>query len=381
MILGLTEDFSSDVVLDAQLTAIPSSGVFLNSGVHPSITVDNLLSFLPNREITVPVWDYTKSYNKYENQRTKSALASFEYLGTTKIYQSLQDDNQNRNPIMYSDYWLETNLESLRIKNFIDRVKDRILTDLSLTPSLINNQFLYEIGRNERMLPGNYSGYVFETKGSDYVTFKINQIGIQKNGTTPLNLYVINQGVLIDTLVLTPKNGRLELDDIDYTFSGKGRWYFVIDSTTTISNAGYVDVLKYDGVEVYTCTGIGNSPETAEYSVGNTGMGLGFNISVYLDSTLYVKNNLGGFSAYMRAAFEYMCFQMFLSNSNNRSLLQQRLQMNENVLLAETKDLQSDTAVYRYRKELGKAQRNLAKTFDTQIGIENGGLDIELTSI
>lgn len=380
MVLGIAEDFSSSVTLDAQLTAIPDSGVYLNTGVHPSITIDNLLSFLPVVDITPETWVYTKTYGVYTTTRNKTALVSYASGGQTKTYQSIKAGNLNKPPAANPDYWLETNAESLRLKSFIDKVTDKILADLNLTRRLVNNQFLYEVGKSTMTLPANYCGFVFEPKGSDYTTFKINQIAIQKAGTTPLNLYVVNQGVLVDTLVITPKNGRIEFDDLNYVFTGIGPWYFVIDSTTVLSNGGYIDPLKYDGMLVYACSGIGDSPETADYARGTSGMGLGFNISVYLDSSLYVRNNLDQFAAFVRATFEYMSFQMFMSNSNNRSNMEQRLQMKENILMAELKDLTNDSAVRRYQKQLDKARVQLERTFDTQLSNENGGIDIELTS-
>lgn len=380
MVLGIAEDFSSSVTLDAQLTAVPDSGVYLNTGVHPSITIDNLLSFLPIETIVPATWVYTSTYGVYTSTRNKTALVSYASGGQTKIYQSIKAGNLNKPPVANPDYWIETNIESLRLKSFIDKVTDKVLADLNLTKRLVNNQFLYEVGKSTMTLPANYCGFVFEPKGSDYTTFKINQIAIQKMGTTPLNLYVVNQGVLVDTLVLTPKNGRVEFDDLNYTFTGIGPWYFVIDSTVVLSNGGYIDPLKYDGMLVYACSGIGGSPETADYARGTSGMGLGFNISVYLDSALYVKNNLDQFASYVRAAFEYLTFQMFLSNSNNRSNVEQRIQMDKDLLIAELKDLRADSVAYRYHKQLEKARVQLERSFDSQLSNENGGIDIELTS-
>ena len=379
MVLGIAEDFSSNIALDSQLTSIPSSGLYLNSGVHPSISVDNLLSFLPLLSISPSAWDYTKTYSEYESVRSKNALVTH----NGKIYQSLKASNLNKNPSTQPTYWLETNLESLRLKSFIDRVKDKVYADLNLTKRLVNNQFLYEVGENTTTLPNDYCGWVFEPKGSDYVSFRINEIAIQKSGITPINLYVVNQGILIDTLSITPKNGKLEFDTLDYVFSGKGKWQFVIDSTDVITNSGYIDPLKYDGFLAYTCVGIGNAPNTATYSWGNTGNGLGFNITAYLDSSLYIENNLNEFANYIRSTFEYMTFQMMLSNSNNRSNMAQRLQGDIELLKFQTLDTNpaANSSVNRYYKEMQKAVKQLEKTFDTQLSATNGGLEINLGSI
>ena len=225
---GFTEDFSSQVVLDAELTALPDSGLYLNSGVHPSITINNLLSFLSFEEFEFPTWHTDTTYGKYTDTRKRTDIVKH----TGKLYQSLVANNQGNNPDSSPEEWLETNLESLKIKNFILKVEDRVFSDLRLTKRLINNQYIYNVsGRSEVLLPNDYCAWVFEPKGSDYVTITINQISIQKSGTTPLNLYVINQGVLIDTLEITPSDGIVDFKALNYSFKGKGKWIFAIDST------------------------------------------------------------------------------------------------------------------------------------------------------
>lgn len=379
MVLGIAEDYSTEIALDSQLTSVPESGIYANSGIHPSITMGNLLAFLPKIDISPNTWDYTKDYGKYETLRSKDALCT----KTNKIYQSLKTPNQNQNPATQTAYWLETNAESLKLKSFLDKVRDKVYSDLMLTKRLINNQYIYEVGKTERNLPNDYCGWVFEPKGSDYVTIKINQISIQKSGTTPIDLYVINQGVLVDTLTITPSDGKVAWEDLFYTFKGQGKWQFVIDSTAVISNNGYIDPLQYDGFVAYTCVGIGSSPESATYSYGNSGNGLGFNISVYLDSTLYIDNNITQFAPLVRATFEYMAFQMMASNSYNTSELAQRIQQDKKMLQMETLDTNPavNSSVNRYEKALRKAKDILNKTFDTQLSDDDEGVRVEIGSI
>ena len=62
MILGISEDFTTSTELDSELTAIPSSGLYLNSGTHPSITVENLLEFLSFFDPTLLVWSESNTY-------------------------------------------------------------------------------------------------------------------------------------------------------------------------------------------------------------------------------------------------------------------------------------------------------------------------------
>ena len=379
MVLGIAEDYSTEITLDSQLTSVPESGIYANSGIHPSITVGNLLAFLPKIDIVPSIWDYTKNYGKYETLRSKDALCT----RTNNIYQSLKTPNQNQNPVTQTAYWLQTNAESLKLKSFLDKVRDKVYSDLMLTKRLINNQYIYEVGETEINLPNDYCGWVFEPKGSDYVTIKINQISIQKSGTTPISLYVINQGVLVDTLTITPSNGKVAWQDLFYTFKGQGKWHFVIDSTQVISNNGYIDPLQYDGFVAYTCVGIGNSPEGSTYAYGNSGNGLGFNVSVYLDSNTYIENNITQFAPLVRATFEYMAFQMMASNSYNTSELAQRIQQDKKMLQMEILDTNPavNSSVNRYEKALRQAKDILNKTFDTQLSDDDEGVRVEIGSI
>ncbi len=375
MILGIAEDFSRNVELDAELLARPSSGIYVNSGTHPSITLDNLLHFLPNEFDGIKVWDSSVTYGKFEDTRRVSNIVT----KGSKIYQSLALST-NEDPEGETDNWLETNLESLVLKTFLYKTYDRAKSDLNLVRRLVNNQYLYEVGEHEVQLPNDYAGWVFEPKGSDYLSFRINQIAFQKKSTDQVNLYVINQGVLVDTLTLTPENGKLNFVDLGYEFSGKGKWIFAIDSTSVLVDDGVIDPLSYDGFLAYTTIGAGETPEGSKWSYGTTGNGLGFNISVSLDSSVYLDNNLLNHGSFVRACFEYLAFQMFLHNPNNVSSREQRIQMDKEILIAEIKSMEADTVARRYHSEKKRAVRQLEKVFDTQLN-DNGEMYIELASI
>jgi len=376
MVLGISEDYTVDIEFDSELTKIPSSGLYINSGVHPSITNENLLEFLPMTEITFSNWSDLIEYNIFATTRNKKDIV----LYNSKIYQSIGVSTNQLPNVADSLYWLETNMESLRLKNFIEKVKDRVYTDLSLDKRLINNQFLYDNGKNLTTLQNNYAGWVIEPKGSDYVSFRINQISIQKDGTTPINLYVINQNTLIKTITITPNNGELNFVDTDIVLSGKGVFKLVIDSTDVYLGKANIDPKRFDGFVAYTTNGIGDTPQSSKYTYNTYGNGIGLNITAYLDSKVYVNNNLSNFGSFVRATFEYMAFQMFFHNSNSRSNRTQRLQMSDNILMAELKEFKADTVVRRYINEKTKAIKMLEKTFDTQLKSQ-GGLTTEIGSL
>jgi hypothetical protein len=374
MILGISEDYTADIELDSQLTDIPSSGLYVNSGVHPSITLENLLEFLPKTNFTFSDWDNSTEYEVFETSRNKKDIVTSD----AKIYQSIKEGTNNE--VTDTDYWLETNIESLRIKSFMQKVKDRVYSDLSLDKRLISNQYIYENGDTETTLSNDYSGWVLEPKGSDYVSMKINQVSIQKDGVTPINLYVIQQNTLKDTISITPNNGEISFQDVDIVLSGKGVFKLVIDSTDVYTENATIDPLKFDGFVAYTTSGTGDNPQGAKYTYNTYGNGLGLNITAYLDAKVYINNNMSWFGSFIRATFEYMCFQMFYHNSNNRSNRAERLQMRDEVLLTELKEMRTDSVVKRYHDEKKCAIKMLEKTFDTQLK-SNKGFSTEIGSI
>ena len=377
MVLGISEDFTSSVVLDTQLKSVPSSGLYLNSGVHPSINVDNLLASLPKLNFTFTAWDNTATYGIFLDSRNRKDIVSF----NSKIYQSIQGTNLNNSPDeVGSEYWLETNIESLRIKIFIEQVKDRVYSDLSLTKRLVNNQFIYENSKNVRTLTNDYHAWVIEPKGSDYVAFRINQISIQKNGTTPVNVYVLSQDTLQETIQITPNNGELVFRDTNIVLNGKGAFKIAIDSQEVYAGNTSINPLKYNGFVVYTAIGTGDSPETATYTYNTFGFGVGINISAYLDASLYIDNNINDMANFIRSTFEVMVFEMFLHNSNNTSNRQQRIQLNNEMLIAELKDMTSETIIRRYHRELKRVKNAMEKTFDTQLN-DHDGIEVKLSSV
>lgn len=373
-ILGIKEDFTvNDLVLDAELSAIPTSGLWLNSGVDTRITLENLLAFLPFPEITFVAYSDATTYGNYSLTQKRTDIVTH----GGKLWQSIQGSNLNNTPSSNSLFWMETNVESLKLKMFIEKVKDRVYTDLNFLKRIINNQYIYEVGENTVQLEGDYVAWVFEPRGSDYVSITINQISLQKAGTTPIDLYVVNQGVLVDTLSITPSDGKVEFKDVNYTFKGHGRWIFAIEATDVISKRGVVDPLSYDGFVCYTAVGYGASAQSSTWNYGNIGNGLGFNVSAELDSTLYIENNLSKIAGFVRATFELMTMEMFLANAHNRSNRAERIQFDKDALIAETKSLDMNTAAKRYYDQKKIALKAIEKTFDTQLFMdEDGGIEI-----
>ena len=370
MLLRITEDFTSTVTLDAQLLATADSGLSINEGVHPSITTDNLLKFLPNTSITPAAYVAGTTYTIFEDSRLLSDVVTDGGL----IYQSLTTANVGNTPASSASDWLLTNMESLRLKAFIESAKNRAISDLNLIRRHVDNQYLYNlVEQNDNitatLLPNDYAGWQIEPKGSDYTRITINQMALQATTASSQSLYVINQGQLITTLTLNPNlEGRLAFEEINYDIpANKGIWIFAIDSQNVLTQGGYLDPLKYDGFVPRLVSGTGASPQAALYSNSSGGNGLSFNITVHFDPTVYLTNNLKNFGKFLRACFELQALRMFRSNSNNVKNGAQLVQMNEAELREEVLNLEADTSARRYREARKEAINMLDKTYDREI--------------
>jgi len=261
-------------------------------------------------------------------------------------------------------YWLETNINSLRIRSFIWTVEDNFISALSLNRKLIENQYIYHVAEELLTLSNDYSGWAFEPKNSDYVKIKINQMSLQANTTEQVVVSVINQGIVKDTITLNPNNGLLEFEDVGYTISGKGVFYFVFPSQEVYSDSSYNDSLKSDGFVCYPISGEGDTPEDADYTKGTTGNGLNFNVSAYLDSSVYVTNCKIDYSQFMKAQFEYDFLRMVVSNSNNQSESAERNLGNNQLLATESLDTSMLTIARKYAHEVKEAIAAINRTFD-----------------
>ncbi|MCK5605276.1 hypothetical protein KAR91_25515 [Candidatus Pacearchaeota archaeon] len=364
MILTFAEDFSSTVSLDSELLGTPESGLYWNRGVHPVLTVNNLLAMLPVTEFTFSVWDNGVTYNEFETSRKRSDVVTKDSV----IYLSLTDSNTGNDPDGDTTNWQITNIESLRIRSFIWAAEDNFTSALSLNRKLIENQYIYNEGRTLQTLSNDFSGWAFEPKGSDYVKIRINQMALQANTTDQITVSVINQGTLITTLTLNPNNGILSFEDVGYTLTGKGRVLFVFPSQEVKSENAFNDPLRYDGFVCYPVNGIGASAAAAEYSENSAGNGLGFNVSAYLDSSVYLTNNKINLAKFLQTQFEYDFIRMVVHNSNTRSNRDQRIINQDeralNLLATESLNVDMNTVARKYLHELKMAVADINKTFD-----------------
>ena len=357
--LTFAEDFTTNVVLDKELKGVPDSGLFWNRGTHPLITINNILEIAPLISIAPLEWDILKTYDLFTTSFDVGNIVTYK----DNIYQSLTSSNLGNKPDTSAGDWLLTNLNSLRIKSLINSSEDNLIAETKLTRRLIENQFIYNVGETTRELTGDYSGWAFEPKGSDYVKIRINEISFQANTDVNQSLYVVNQGRLINTLTLHPKNGLLEFEDLSYTINGKGTFYFLVDSQSVKSESAYNDSLKYKGFVCYPVEGIGGTPHGSNIKVTNLGNGLNFNVSSFLDSTNYIKNNIVDLSRALQLQFTNDVIKMFLHNPNARSNRSERI-INSNLVEVEAIDSNLETVAKKYRNEIRSVKQAINNTFD-----------------
>lgn len=370
-ILTFAEDFTSTVDLDSELLGTPDSGLYWNRGVHPLVTVNNLLEYLPVVEFTFTAWSGTVTYTKFDTSRKKSDIVSF----NNKVYQSLVDSNINNSPDVSTTEWLETTIDSLRIKSFLWTVDDNFLSALKLNRQLIENQYIYNKGENFTTLANDFSGWAFEPKGSDYIKIRINQMSITANTTDTVDVSVINQGEIIDTITLNPDNGKLVFEDVGTEYFGKGRFLFVFSSQEVLSDAPYNDPLRYDGFVCYPVNGIGATAVSSDYSETANGNGLSFNVSAYLDSSLYITNNKIDLAKFLQTQFEYDFLRMAVYNSNVQANRTERVLEGANIkplLNTEVLDLNMDTIARKYNMQKKRAIESINKTFDKFLHAKKG---------
>jgi len=362
MILTFAEDFTSAVVLDSVLTGIPESGDYYNRGVHPLVNLDNLLDLLPDQTYTFADYVAGTTYGKFETTQKRTDIVTSDSI----VYESLITANAGNTPADNPTKWQVTNIESLRLKSFINLSKDNMKSALNLNRQLVDSQYLYNVGEDAVTPSGDYIGWAIEPKGSDYVKITINQIALQATTTDEVTMIVVNQGVVIDTIALTPVSGVLEFEDIGYTITGIGIFYFVIAACEVRSQTAFNDPLKYQGFTMYPVSGTGDTAEDADYSFASYGNGINFNISAYLDSSQYVTNNLIHYAKLLQAQFEIDFLRMAVTNANDQSNSSERNLSAVQVQRAyfETIDLESDTVARRYNYQLTKARRALDRTFD-----------------
>lgn len=368
MNLTFVDDYSSEIVLDTELTGTPLSGMYFNRGVHPLITLDNIINHLSLKTIIFSAYAAGTTYNNFMTTRLKSDIVT----SAGKTYQSIADANIGNTPSSSPTKWVETNLESTKIKTEIFKSEDALISDLNLTRKLVENQSIYNIGESAVTLGGNFSGWAFKVD-SDYVKLRINKMALQTSAT-PINIFIINQGVLLQTISLVASS-VLSFKDVGYTFPGKGIFYAVFASQTVKASSESVDPYKYRNFTCYPVQGIGATAAGSEYKISSCN-GLNFNVTVYADSTEYIRDNMIDFSKALQARFELDMLGLFYNNpnivvnGNTRNIEKTSVFLGN--LYNEIMGIEGETVRKKYKRTVQEALESISLTFDkmTKINTE-----------
>jgi len=355
--IRFVDDMSANVALDSSLMGESLSGIYYNQGVNPLVTIGNIIASLPRNNIVYGDYNVAETYTS-EFKRSNIVISN------SKLYQSIVDNNTG-NEVSDTNYWLETNDESIKIKDFISKSRQNALNDINLTRRLLENQYIYNYGENDFEITSDYAGWAFEPKGSDYVSIRINQICLRAKTTDPTNLYVVNQGRLLETIVLNPQNGVLAFESINKTYLGKGPFYFLFDKTTVVSDQVWNDPLKYDSLVAYPVTASGTTPQDADIADSSNGNGLSFNVTTFLNSTDYIAMNEIDFSTFIQKRFELDVMNLFLFNAGNtqndaiRNILEHLPDIREQVV-----NKQDETVIAQYLRVKRQLRDSIERTFD-----------------
>ena len=365
MLLTFADDFSNAVSLDDDLVSTPESGLYWNKGVHPYLSINNLLSFLPNKNFVFAEWNELTEYNKFSDTFNKTDIVTYD----SNIYLSLSNENTNNQPDTSPLFWLKTNIESLRLRSFIHDVELSMKSSLSLQRRLIESQYIeaHSSDIREILQNGTFAGWCFEPKGSDYVNIRINKICLQATTTDDINIYVVNDGNIKETIVFAGNDGKLVYQNVNINLNYKGATYIVCSSQNVMAGNEYNDHLKYDSFVAYPVIGYtGTNANDPEYSYSNVGNGFSFQLSTHTNPDDYVSTNWPDFAKLLQCQFEINAFEMFLTEPNNRVNRDtiNISSINQQVVVAEIKNKENNTIASKYFSELERVKKSIDKTID-----------------
>jgi hypothetical protein len=362
-VLTFATDYTTDKVLDSELVGAPESGLFYNQGVHPLVTINNLLKLLPFFEGTFAAYDNGKTYSNYTVTRNFDDVV--EYDG--KLYSSKVDNNVGNQPDSSPIQWLETNIESLTIKSFIHSVKLNMYSALGLQNKLIERQFYYSIG-DEKVTPNeDYFGWMLMPKGSDYVTISIDEIAFQSSVAGPVNLYVVNQHTLLQTIPINSSQ-TMNFQKIDLELSGFGPFYLLTDKAEVFTKNDYVDPLLFKSFYAQPVVGNGATPEAADLKDTFQTNGFNFKITTRKSPQKYIEDNLINYANLLQVQFAYDFLKVIKFNANTRlNFVQQLIGAGLDEILVETVNLEGLTLAKWYYQLLKETKRAISNSNDNQI--------------
>jgi hypothetical protein len=189
-LIGFERSYNADYSdLDDDLQA-SASGVYVNNGLHPLFTYDNITAIAEQfSKVTVKAWSNTATYKTGDISKDGA-----------DIYQSLQNTNLNHQPSASATFWKKTTLMSAYFRRLYDGAVLKLLNQLftekkinEVAKSIHANINLFEgVGSIDKRIVKNSRlvGLRLKVLNPDTVAM-LNYIGMQVDAIqNPLTIYL-----------------------------------------------------------------------------------------------------------------------------------------------------------------------------------------------
>lgn len=250
-LVGWEQSYDPQKQIDAALTESESGLTYQQA--HPMVTLENIRSIMPEGYMyQYPAWDKDTEYKK-------GAKVS----SSNKVWESLQNHNENNTPAEDSEYWQEYDFVSVWLERLtrsaIAKVVQHFLTQKSLlreSKTLLERRSLFDgAGRLNNTIANGQRlvGMEIVPAYSMGVSTKIERIGLQMVGATgKVTLYIFHSSqkdpFKIIEFDVVKGNGSMEwktLQDCYLPYMGDtGAWYVVYNQADLPANMEAVNVTK-----------------------------------------------------------------------------------------------------------------------------------------
>ena len=250
-LVGWEQSYDPQKQIDAALTESESGLTYQQA--HPMVTLENIRAIMPEGYMyQYPAWDKDTEYKK--GAKVSSG---------NKVWESLQNHNENNTPAEDSEYWQEYDFVSVWLERLtrsaIAKVVQQFLTQKSLlreSKTLLERRSLFDgAGRLNNTIANGQRlvGMEIVPAYSMGVTTKIERIGLQMVGATgKVTLYIFHSSQKDPFKVIEFEvgkgNGSMEwktLQDCYLPYMGDtGAWYVVYNQADLPAGMEAVNVTK-----------------------------------------------------------------------------------------------------------------------------------------
>ena len=359
---------SESEVLDSDLTGISKSGRYFNSGVNSMINLENLSSLFPLlSEYNISAYDSGTTYSNYNTTFSLNDVV----LESSKYYISVANSNTN-NLVSDSDYWKETTLLSLILKDKIRSSIEVVLSEL-ITPNFIeDNVYMYRIANTTTDIIENTDklvGYRINPLSSDHLLFILNQVSLLFDSDETITFYLYNQNTLITSFDLSATANYLEWQDLATELnieSNRGAYYLFYDQKALNGQAigddtiFYFNMFNYANITPFEIDSVSDlSVFDESFLTYNKNYGINLNFTISYSMTNFINQHMSQLCECIHRQFEYDILELFLNNPDARISGRVR-NVNDEILRYELKSFEGDTVI----NKLKKAYKRMKSTID-----------------